>query len=407
MPSITSIESSRGEEFMLRQKEMSKHKWIRLIPIFLILLHCSPQQDTVEKIMEDGVEVVINHREPYNIKGEPTSLILEEKWVIDLEDSYFAEMGLGETELFDIDSQGNIYLLSDQNNENRIVKFDGQGKFLDAFCRRGQGPEEIQFVMWGGIDSKDHIVISDQVSKKGFVFDNNGNFLRETRNPKGEFAIYPLENGNFISLWQFRGELDPDAEYFPQGFSLYSPDLEEIKVLDIFKYPSSLKKGMSGTYVNSLFIWRKEGNLVYIGNEDRGYEFLVYDLDGNLLRKIRKEYDPVLFPESLRKERQARYESVGWKVFFEKYWPPYLSFIVDDEGRIYARTYEEGKAPGEFMYDIFNPEGIFILKKSMNIYTWGEIDLSAVVKKGHLYCLQEKESGFKKLVIYQMNWSDE
>ena len=36
----------------------------------------------------------------------------------------------------------------------------------------------------------------------------------------------------------------------------------------------------------------------------------------------------------------------------------------------------------------------------------GEIDLSAVVKKDHLYCLQEKESGFKKLVIYKMNWSD-
>jgi len=204
----------------------------------------------------------------------------------------------------------------------------------------------------------------------------------------------------------FHSELDPDAEYFSQGFSLYDPALEEIKVLDIFKYPSSRKKGMSGTYINSLFIWRKEGDFIYIGNEDRGYEFLVYDLDGNLLRKIRKEYDPVLFPESLKKKRQERYESFGRKVFFEKYWPPYLSFFVDDEGRIYARTYEDGNAPGEFMYDIFSPEGVFIMRKSMNIYTWGEIDLSAIAKKNHLYCLQEKESGFKELVVYRMNWRD-
>jgi hypothetical protein len=387
-----------------KSKETIMHRSISLILIILIMLSCSPQNDEVERTTEGGVEVILNHREPYKIKGEPSSLFLELEKVIDLEDPYFAEVGLGETELFDVDSQGNIYLLSDQNNENRIYKFDGQGEFLDAFCRKGQGPEEIQFVMWGGIDSNDSIVISDQVSKKGFVFDNNGNFIKGTRNPKGEFAIYPLENGNYISFWQFRGELDPDAEYFPQGFSLYNPHLEEIKVLDIFKYPSPRKKGMNGTYVNSLFIWRKEGDFIYIGNEDRGYEFLVYDLDGNLLRKIRKEYDPVLFPESLRKQRQARYESFGRKVFFEKYWPPFLSFIVDDEGRIYARTYEEGEASDEFMYDIFNPEGIFILRKSMNIYTWGEIDLSAVVKKKHLYCLQEKENGFKKLVIYKMNW---
>jgi hypothetical protein len=258
--------------------------------------------------------------------------------------------------------------------------------------------------MWGGIDSNNNIAITDQVHRKAFVFDNAGNFIKESKNPKGIFGLYPLENGNFIAFWQFRGERDPDDEYFPQGHSLYNPDLEEIKVLDIYKYPSSIKKGWSGTYINPLFIWRAEGDYIYIGNEDRGYEFLVYDLDGNLLRKIRKEYDPVLFPESLRKKRQARYDQIGRKVFFKKYWPPYLSFFVDDEGRIYTRTYEEGNAPGEFMYDIFNPEGIFILRKSMNIYTWGEIDLSAVVKKNHLYCLQEKENGFKKLVIYKMNW---
>ncbi len=377
-----------------------------LISIVLILLNCTSNSDNVERTTEDGVEVVINHLEPYNIKGEPTSLVLEEERVIDLEDPYFAEVGLGEVELFGVDSEGNIYFWTGAHKQYWLFKFDGQGKLIGSLCRKGQGPQEIQFVMWGGIDSNDNIAITDQVHRKAFVFDNEGNFIKESKNPKGIFGLYPLENGNFIAFWQFRGELDPDDEYFPQGFSLYNPDLEEIKVLDTFMYPSSIKKGMSGTYINSLFIWRTERDYIYIGNEDRGYEFLVYDMDGNLLRKIRKEYDPVLFPESLRKKRQARYDSIGRKVFFEKYWPPYLSFFVDDEGRIYARTYEEGNAPGEFMYDIFNPEGIFIMRKSMNIYTWGEIDLSAVVKKNHLYCMQEKENGFKKLVIYKMNWRD-
>ena len=382
------------------------HRLIALIFIVFTFLSCSPQQDSVERITEDGVEVVLNHLEPYKIKGEPTSLILEEERVIDLEDPYFAEIGLGEIELFAVDSGGNIYFVTGVHKEYWIFKFDGQGKLIGSLCRKGQGPQEVQFVMWGGIDTNDNIAITDQVHRKAFLFDNEGNFKRESKNPKGIFGLYPLENGNYISFWQFRGELDPDDEYIPQGYSLYNHNLEEIKVLDIYKYPSSRKKGWSGTYINPLFIWRTEGDYIYIGNEGRGYEFLVYDLDGNLLRKIRKEYDPVLFPESIRKKRQARYDQTGQKVFFKKYWPPYLSFVVDDEGRIYARTYEEGNASGEFMYDIFNQDGIFILRKSMNIYTWGEIDLSAVVKKNHLYCLQEKENGFKKLVIYKMNWRD-
>ena len=53
--------------------------------IVLFLLHCGPKQDKVERIVEDGVEVIINHLEPYEIKGEPNNVYLEKIFSINTE----------------------------------------------------------------------------------------------------------------------------------------------------------------------------------------------------------------------------------------------------------------------------------------------------------------------------------
>jgi len=59
-------------------------KIIHLVLILSIFLYCAPKQEKVEKIMEDGVEIVVNHIEPYKIKWEPSTFSLEEEFMIDL-----------------------------------------------------------------------------------------------------------------------------------------------------------------------------------------------------------------------------------------------------------------------------------------------------------------------------------
>ena len=80
---------------------------LSLISLFF-LSFCGPKQDEVDKIIEDGVEVVLNHQEPYKLKNEPTNLILTETMKIDLERTDLAELGLTDSYGFDVDSQGNI-----------------------------------------------------------------------------------------------------------------------------------------------------------------------------------------------------------------------------------------------------------------------------------------------------------
>jgi len=48
--------------------------------ILFVVTNCGPKQGKVERIMEDGVEVIVHHLEPYQIKGEPSVLHLEEEF---------------------------------------------------------------------------------------------------------------------------------------------------------------------------------------------------------------------------------------------------------------------------------------------------------------------------------------
>ena len=384
-----------------------KRKMKKIIYLFFVIFlfsSCGPKRDKVERIFEDGVEVVINHFDPYKLKGEPTTFNLEKAFSIDLEREDLAEKGLSDATTFDIDSEGNIYFARSWVKENCIFKFDRSGNFITSFGRKGQGPGEIQFIMYFGIDSRDNIIVSDQVNRRALIFDKEGNCINETRFAPGTFAMFPLENRYYLGFWRYRGEIDPNDEYFPQGFSLYDSNLEEIKVLDTYKYPSPMKKGRRAININEVFIWEISDKNIYIGNEDRGYEILKYDIDGNLLRKVRKEYIPVKVPEELIKKRKEYYEKLNRKVWFPEYWLPYYSFFPDDEGRLYVKTYEAGENPGEFMFDAFNSDGIFIGRKSLNIYSWGEIAVCAKVKRNLLYCLQEKETGYKELIVYRMKW---
>jgi hypothetical protein len=159
-----------------------------------------------------------------------------------------------------------------------------------------------------------------------------------------------------------------------------------------------------------LFFWRITKDKIYIGNEQRGYEILVFNLDGKLLRKIRKEYKPLFLPENLRKEAEASLSNnpnrKQW-FYVPKEIPPFNTFFIDDEEKLYVMTYEKGFNEGEYIHDVFNSDGIYVSRINLKNYgklEWALEPLLAVAKNNRLYCLQEKESGYKELVVYKMRW---
>jgi len=390
-------------------------KSIYLVLILSLFFYCGPKQDRGERVIEDGIEVVINHREPYKIKGEPSNPTLEEEFKIDLQSDDIAEIGLTNISDFVVDSEGNLYFLNMRSNEELIFQFDRNGSFVDSFVRKGQGPGEIQFSYYLRINNQDEIMVADPMGRKLLILSKDGDVIRETRLGLDINGLFPLENGNYLIQKYLRGT-DENIRQF--NLILCSSELQEIKVLKKIENPvarpsSSRIKGIYSSFaLHPNFVWCVSKQNIFVEERERGYEISVYDLEGNLRRKVRKEYTPINIPEEHKKKFLKEIESVAGeelrkKVYFPKHWPPFRYFFTDDNGRLFVMTYEKGKNLNEYEYDIFNANNVFVGRISLgNIQEipLGELELDVKARNNRLYCLREKESGYKELVVYKMKW---
>ena len=372
---------------------------ILLFSAFLMFVSCGPKQDKIEKYTEDGVEVIVNHLKPYKIEGEPNHLYLEEKLRIDTESDNIAETGLTNIIYFDVDSDGNIYFGNNRPQENFIIKFDRNGNFVTAFGRTGQGPGELQNPIFPIITNQDEVLVMDAGQRKLCFFTKEGDFIKSIPQDAATDAIFPLENGNYLRVSTI---YDSPSDYII--FSLSSSDFKEIKELDRIKFPYFMKGKEKA--ITPGFFWSVTKTNVYFGNDEKGYEIRVFDLEGKLVRRFRKEYRNVRIPDEYIKEKTESMRE-GWRqrIYFPEYFPPFQCGFVDDNERLFVITNEKGSNPGEYMCDIFNPDGIFIARASVKgIIDLGIIFLPPIARKDLLYCIQEKENGYQELVVYKMKW---
>jgi 6-bladed beta-propeller len=390
-----------GSEFGDFPKEAGMKKTTLLSLVLLVLAGCRSHQQKVEKTSDEGVEVVLNHLEPYVLKGVLSQLILEKEFSIDTEDEKIAQSGLTEMETFDVDPEGNIYIMRWQSNENYVFKFDRDGNFLISFLRRGQGPGELE---WGGTVLLDHdgnLLTKDPSKPKLGIYDRDGRFIKEILLKKPIEPIAPLGNGQYFcfdqiqnpeTLQNYLGTCDASFESFKKIYQKDTPNPFQ---------SSEAKVTISGRSL----IYQAGKDKLYIGDTDKGYEIRVYDLEGKLLRKIRKEYKPVLVSEQFKQELLKRIpEDYRSRIEFVAAWPAFASFIEDEEGRLFVRTFEKALDSEENMFDIFTPEGVFTGRVSIaNRNAQSETySLPCLCRGGRLYSLHDKDSGYRELTVYRL-----
>lgn len=381
-----------------------------LFNILIFLVCCSPKQENVERIIENDVEVIINQLEPYEIKGEPSTLNLEEEFTIDSERDDIAELGLADIGFwYDIDSKGNIYLLDFRGaSDIWVFKFDKTGKFLSSFGKKGQGPGEFQRPRIIKVTNEDEIAIVDG-SMKLVILDKDGELIREISTSTINGLLIPLNKERYLLAKTIRYPSEDIESRF--SYHLCNVELKELKELASVENPNSLKVNrLDG--VQTIPIFHITEKSIFVGDPKKGYEIFEYDFDGKLLRKIRKEYKHVVVPEEYKKrflkmfERpdQERYRKIA---YFPKHLPPFQFFFADDGGNLFVMTYEKGSSPRKYIYDIFNENGIFIARtqlENISIDEFSEVPLNVKARSGRLYCLREKEDGYKELVVYRMKW---
>lgn len=384
-------------------------KKLLYLVLFLPLIYsCGPKQDQVDRIIEDGVEVIINRIESYEIEGELSKLVLEEQFLIDLESENFAQIGMIDPGGFDVDSEGNIYFMQQRTSGSFIYKFDKNGNFLALLGKKGQGPGEIQFPTSLAINSRNELIIIDSSSRKLIILDNRGAFIKEIKLGSNIYAVFPLQDRKYLIVKSLAIPEAIDTQIL--SYILCDSELNEIKEINRVNIPHMDKlEKING--IGEQVLFQISPDRIYLGNAKEGYEIWMFDLNGNLVRKIRKEYKPVPITEETKRLYMRRWDrlpmEIREKVFFPKLMPPFQGGFTDDKGRLFVMTFEKGEKSREYVYDVFNLDGIFIDRIKLD--NFGEYGFSVralhVIAKGNsLYQYREKESGYKELVVYKMRW---
>ena len=84
---------------------------------------------------------------------------------------------------------------------------------------------------------------------------------------------------------------------------------------------------------------------------------------------------------------------------FPRYFPVFRSISIDQEGRVFAGTYERIETGEDYFYyyDVFDSEGKYIAKVPLR-------RSPRVWKKNRLYTIEEDEEGYQYVKRYKVNW---
>ena len=77
------------------------------------------------------------------------------------------------------DAAGNIYVADGMGTNNRVAKFDGDGRFLHHWGSTGAGPGQFNGVKALAIDAHGNVYVADAGNKRVQVFDAQGTFKSE------------------------------------------------------------------------------------------------------------------------------------------------------------------------------------------------------------------------------------
>jgi hypothetical protein len=374
----------------LRRGEM-KGGYIPYKTFILVFLFCfivTGDYLYAEKIkikIEDGVTVVYNPKNPAPSPDTPAKLVLKEDLTIgekEGEEEYMFVRIVG----LDVDDGGSIYVL-DQRDCN-IKVFNNTGKLIRTIGKKGQGPGEMQAPRDIQITPQNEIMVNDSRSRRLLFFSLDGKFLRKVSQKEMTFFSHPKcdTKSNIVAsfmvvgekavseLKKFTPELDPI-------FNISSVEILRFPVFDPF-FPQ--------------FYWQITGEDNIIWGFPVKYEIQVLNPEGKIIRKIIKDYNPVKITKE-EKENIVKELYPGTKVEFKKHHLAFMYLMLDEQGRIFVRTYEKVNDGEGFYYDVFDSEGRYIAKipLKMRPRDW---------KKNKLYTIEEDREGYRYVKRYSVEW---
>jgi hypothetical protein len=345
----------------------------------------------------DDITIIQNKKKPNPPKGIPTKFVSELDIVVGESDD--PDKAFSQISSFVVDDDGTIYALDFK--EQKIKVFDDSGEFVRAFGEKGQGPGELQMPAGVFLAPDNQLAVNDALARKIVYFTKQGKYIAHKSYASRLQLVNLLMDpqGNFMGR-----ELKLEGQEMFFEITKLDSEMNSLFSLDKIGFPNPL----SGKKINlmdaiSLFQFDSAGNIYY--GRNRNYEINIYNPEGKHVKSIRKEYQPQKITEEDKEEILSRMDSVAsvtpinLRDMFEfpKMFPPFQLFTVDEEGRIFVRTWEKGEEKDEFVHDVFNTEGRYIAQFTSKIHI-------SVWKNGKAYAADENEEGFNVIKRYLIRW---
>jgi len=383
-------------------KMMKKAVSCFVLLIIFLFANCNEERGKIEYMTEDGITVIHN---PVRLYSKGYEFNLKKEYEINLKDQSVLEAGLAGIYDFDIDSEGNVYIVNAGSYGDVIYKFDSVGKYLFSFCRVGQGPGETGDFPKIRVTDNDEISIAKNM--KILFFSAEGKYLKEVRTKVNFYNALYLENGNYL-IRTVSLPLENDPSFTENKIILYDSHFNEIKILGRVIHENVNVKKLKGTFHN--LVCEVDAGKIFIGNQEEEYEIKVYDYNGKLVKKIKKDYKKIPVSEEYKKRFMSSFNEdpqifafIEKRIYFPDYLPPFHYFTTDEKGRIYVMTYEKGTSEKEYVFDIFNELGAFVGRKVLNDFSFPE-GLRGKFKNNRFYCVEMAQEGFEKLTVYTIIW---
>ncbi|MCK4889931.1 MAG: hypothetical protein KAS97_08365 [Candidatus Aminicenantes bacterium] len=227
-------------------------------------------------------------------------------------------------------------------------------KFKKKFGRKGEGPGELKTAPSIAnyiIPLKDSFLIASM--DKSILFNVNGDVIREFRIPLFTNYLYPA-NENYIGMRFKPG--DKGIAWFE--LTILDKEMKDIKVFH--KQKMSGGQNMVDLTFDGMGI-AVSGDKLYVENSPDGFEILVFDMNGNSISKIKKDYKKVKFTDSYKERTMNKLKEspvireLGWENFKKLVkithgeYLPLIQDMVIDKGKIYVKTNNEKDGQVEFI----------------------------------------------------------
>lgn len=279
---------------------------------------------------------------------------------------------------FDMDDRGNLYIL----DEDQLLKFSPEGKFVRNFYKKGQGPGELaspfQMVSFSCVRSS--IFVYNGVGKI-IQFDGEGKLVNEVKQTAGEFfTLFGMNENGYFMQGQTNAPRGGPAGFKEIESTAHLVSLDGSSAEKIMGFTSRIYQGpnFGMDWDNYFQVFNPADGSLYVS---RTCEYKVVRAD-LLKRKIvasfTRDYPRVNFviPDSA-------------KSFYEKVNPPKKDFENDIralytcDNNVWVKTSTTVKDKG-MLFDVFDPQGRFLDSFYLNV------DGSLALARGGFIYVTEK-----------------